>query len=89
VSNPTDPNTVILAVASIMVAGAAFAIAVATYLRNRKSEQIRIAREIMDKIDSDYRKTFEIDPAKNWPSNGTDDAKREFAYKYLFFWVLW
>lgn len=79
----TDQITVIVAVASLVVAVAALGVAFVTYFRNRKSEQIRIAREIVDKIEIDFRKAFEIDPAANWPTTGSDAQKRKFTYDYL------
>ena len=82
-SDQPDSNTIVLAVASIIVALSALSVTISTYFRNRKSEQIKLAKEIMDKIDSDGREAFEMDPAKNWPSIGTEAAKRDFAHKYL------
>jgi hypothetical protein len=83
VNDLTDPTTLVVAGVSLVVAISALSVAMATYFRNRKSEQIRVAREIMEKVDLDYRKAFEFDPSETWPSTGEDKEKRKFVYDYL------
>jgi hypothetical protein len=52
------------------------------YRRTRRSEEIRTAGDIMDKITVDYRELHEFDPENRYPWGGSEEEQRKFIREF-------
>jgi hypothetical protein len=74
-------STVTVAIVALLVSIGTFMFSMWQWIRTRKSEQFKIAREIMDKVEADHRKLFQFTPGNRYPFL-PDEEKENFVYEF-------